>query len=1105
MKKLIQLITFFLLLFVTQNSFATHIMGGEITYSAIDSGKFKVNLTWYRDCRGIALTNGGTIQVRCTNGATRTFNLAFESITDVTPLCNTGSSPCNPANTTGTGNGIEKHIYSGIIDFNIAPLNALANCTGTIVISASINARNGAITTGPSGTIFIQAELELGSAPTNNSPILTSPQIFNTCCDQPVFYNMGALDTADFDSLSYSWTHPLRAYNQNVSFSGSFAYNNPLTVYNPPGFPFPFHNPGSNPPIGIYLDPLTGDLIFTPTNCSEVAVFAIKVTEWRDNAAGVPEVVGTVTRDIQIAVTSCPGNKPPVVNGPFSYSVCEGNQLCFNISTNDLPFIPPPPAPIPALDTVQLYWNNGISGASFTILNDTTRLKTGRFCWTPPMGSASSVPYSFTATAEDDNCPLKGVTSRGFRVFVKSRAMANVVTSKVSNDTLIVESQLDSSTISGSAGFFWSLRDSLGNTVFDTSILRFVSSNGVFSVAPKDTLVFKRNANFFLRLELNNLPQNCPSIFIDTLTVDSVLETLIEFPNDTLVCAGSSVYLSTTTNFALAGAQYQWFKNDSILIGDTFSSLLITNIARLEDAVYSIRVADGTGSSNEDKVRIRAKDNYDNSFLTTYEACLGDSINLQIDSIFNGILWSNGSTNFEQFFSTSNIGWVSYSDSFLCDYTDTLELVIHQLPVPSLSDTSSCDSALTLSSGTFNSYSWSNGSSSETLIVTSSGSYSINVLDSNGCSAADTANVQFWMPEEVNLGDDTAQCGGSITLTTNVQGSQVWSTGDTVSTVLINTSGQYSIISSDINGCLSQDTIQVDLYSAPTQDWADTISFCSDANATLSSKPFASYVWSTGDTTQSTSVANSGFYSVVFHDNQGCSNTDSIFVQIIDLPNITLGNDTALCGDSLLLSIAPGNSYTWSTGDTLSFTSINTSGDYWLQLTDSNGCTASDTVNITFNSNTNIPVLTRVGDSIASNLSGTHFWFLDDAPTADANTNSLGVNNRIGNFTAMHQDTNGCVSDTSNRILRTAATSRLSYAPLKVYPNPTSGKVTIDATALGNIRSIKLYETNGKLIENTQAINGAKVNLTWEARNGVYWVVVETSKGVYRAEVVSVR
>ena len=375
--KRIFLVAFLLpFLFSFNTAKATHMMGADITYRCIDTLKFEITLKWYRDCRGIGLNNAGALTIRCTSGGSRTATLTLKSIREITPVCATEPSRCSPANTRGTGEGVEEHTYKGTLDFNKTPLNALAKCSGKIIIGGAVNARNGAITTGPNGTLYTDCTIDLNKAPCNTSPALTSEPIAILCCDQPFYFNNGALDTANFDSLSYAWANPQRGYNVNTAYSGTFSYLNPFTVYDPrPNGGSPI--PGSNPPIGLYLDPLTGDIVLTPTNCSEVTVAVIEITEWRKNAKGIYEAIGKTRRDMQFIVKSCPGNKPPIVNGPYNYDVCEGSQLCFDVTTNDPVFVPPPPAPLPSPDTVTISWNRGIPGASFKVKNAAARLQAG--------------------------------------------------------------------------------------------------------------------------------------------------------------------------------------------------------------------------------------------------------------------------------------------------------------------------------------------------------------------------------------------------------------------------------------------------------------------------------------------------------------------------------------------------------------------------------------------------------------------------------------------------------------------------------------------------------------------------------------------------------
>jgi len=654
------------LIFTGPKAEASHMMGADITYRCIDTLKFEITLKWYRDCRGIALNNAGAMTVRCSNGASRTVSLSLLGIREITPLCATEPSRCSPSNTGNTGEGVEEHTYRGIVDFNIAPLSALANCTGKIIFGASVNARNGAITTGPSGTIYTDAELDISKAPCNTSPGLTSEPIAVLCCDQPFFFNNGALDTANFDSLSYAWSQPRSGYGTQTTYSGNFAFNRPFTDFEPRpvrGTPIP----SNLPPIGTYLDPLTGDIILTPTNCQgEVTVAVIEVTEWRKNeTTGVMEEIGKTHRDLQFIVKQCPGNKPPIVNGPYSHSICEGSQLCFNITTNDLPFIPPPPAPIPPLDTVLLDWNGGIPGATFTILDPTLRLKTGRFCWTPPIGSASTLPYTFTATARDDACPLNAVTVRGYRILVKPKAVAEIDIDTMACGRYPITAVLTDG-FSGLATYNWSLLDSNRNLILSDKSGAFESTGNFLSFIGSDTLQFRRGGKYIIQLNLNN-GANCPSVFYDTLIVPPLLEADLSIGQDTFVCAGTDITFSPFVKNFNPPLTYQWItmgvEDDGTFLNNVTSdpantastfTLSIPNVQY--DTAVGLLITDGSGCTANDTVQVFLKANPIATLPPDERLCSYQEFTIvpNLDSAYwidrNGDLLVQGDTLYKEWF-----------------------------------------------------------------------------------------------------------------------------------------------------------------------------------------------------------------------------------------------------------------------------------------------------------------------------------------------------------------------------------------------------------------------------------------------------------------------
>ena len=122
----------------------------------------------------------------------------------------------------------------------------------------------------------------------------------------------------------------------------------------------------------------------------------------------------------------------------------------------------------------------------------------------------------------------------------------------------------------------------------------------------------------------------------------------------------------------------------------------------------------------------------------------------------------------------------------------------------------------------------------------------------------------------------------------------------------------------------------------------------------------ATYLWNTGETTQSISVANSGTYWVQVSTALGCSAIDSINI-FIGQPTANIYTNTlsACVGDSILLnaSTETGMQYQWKkngvniAGATSTFYYAKTAGSYTLLVTSPGNCsTLSPITSLTFNS-----------------------------------------------------------------------------------------------------------------------------------------------------------
>jgi gliding motility-associated-like protein len=112
-------------------------------------------------------------------------------------------------------------------------------------------------------------------------------------------------------------------------------------------------------------------------------------------------------------------------------------------------------------------------------------------------------------------------------------------------------------------------------------------------------------------------------------------------------------------------------------------------------------------------------------------------------------------------------------------------------------------------------YQWSNGGAQQTNLITSPGTYSVQMVDPAGCSGADTINVKYDQIINVGLKSDTIICKDeTIKLDVSLPGaSYVWSTGSTASSINLNQPGKYWVtITNAYQNRVKTDTINVKVY-----------------------------------------------------------------------------------------------------------------------------------------------------------------------------------------------------------------------------------------------------------------------------------------------------
>src|SRR6185436_15122610 len=125
---------------------------------------------------------------------------------------------------------------------------------------------------------------------------------------------------------------------------------------------------------------------------------------------------------------------------------------------------------------------------------------------------------------------------------------------------------------------------------------------------------------------------------------------------------------------------------------------------------------------------------------------------------------------------------------------------------------------------------------------------------------------------------------------------------------------------------------------------------CTGQTLTLNAAPgFATYEWSNGDLTQSTTISAAGTYNVLV-TLAGCSNISTSVTVLLnpdETPTVSVSGDLEFCeGGSVTLTSSTASSYLWSNGATTQSISVNQSGSYSLTIQGICGPFSSVPVNV---------------------------------------------------------------------------------------------------------------------------------------------------------------
>jgi CHU_C Type IX secretion signal domain len=143
------------------------------------------------------------------------------------------------------------------------------------------------------------------------------------------------------------------------------------------------------------------------------------------------------------------------------------------------------------------------------------------------------------------------------------------------------------------------------------------------------------------------------------------------------------------------------------------------------------------------------------------------------------------------------------------------------------------------------------------------------------------------------------------------------------------------------------DTITVAVNLVPSLDLGKDTTICKGTSIRLKAADgFENYKWQDSSSGNTLDVSLPGKYRVDAKTGENCVESDEIQIDVLDAPQIDLGNDAVVCGEIGPLKAGTGNEdYRWSTGSAESEITPAAPGQYWVEATNRCGQT-KDTVNI---------------------------------------------------------------------------------------------------------------------------------------------------------------
>jgi gliding motility-associated-like protein len=598
------------------------------------------------------------------------------------------------------------------------------------------------------------------------------------------------------------------------------------------------------------------------------------------------------------------------------------------------------------------------------------------------------------------------------------------------------------------------------------------SSTFTSSASSPTGICYTLPGSYSVTLEVSN---NCGSDLVtisDYITITASEVPVIISSSNTVLCEGETALLEVN-----GAGPYQWLADDVPLPGETAGQLTVAATGS-----YTVQTVGGSCVSESDPWDVLFIDMPDPvvSFLGDGEVCEGETLLLQAPVgmelyqwFEDGVLLPDVSSAIEV--SATGIYVVTIYQQ-LCSVTSEPVAVV-MIPTPQVSLAVEgpgviCPGVTTQLQATqgYDSYTWiQNGAAlsvtvNDTFEASTAGTYEVEVLDGNGCSGASNAvevALEIPSPPVIELDGDGTVCVGETLQLTAVGNFDQWQwflgsdveLGATDESVDSQGNSVWSVQGTTIDGCIAMsETVFIQELPLPgiTLSAFGEMITCNETYSITATSDESIIEWQwledgaliPGALTSSLTVLSDGIFQAFGTTSEGCIGSSELvtisFLESIEVEIIT--SDSLPCeGD--IVQLSTDESYAevlWNDGSTEEELATVTSGEYSVEVMDTNGCRGEASIDLTFQTAPEI----QLPEAVVSDCSeGAPLVAISDAeffawtPLAGLSSNNTASSMANPNRTTVYTvtaTTGGC---SSTAVVRVEVDCSSVFIPNSFTPN----------------------------------------------------------------------